>query len=846
MSSMSLWKRISSHADCEQRMAAYYNKKGLYDLRLCLAPWIEDRIMSEQITPNSTNQLEHVAVKFIEDLQQKLLSTRASDQVLKYRLVELCALIQRTPALELYTHLRSGVQKELQLAAEKSVAVASAGQSMPLNTYNMNNAAVAAAVGMNTGYVDASDLLGVAGTGVSPVAGGMPAGIMHNMAETAAPGRVGPAKMELYEVHNQIFQSFNEFTTCSESLKVLVQNYRYMLNAPNSPDAERLFKSLIEDKAALVARLRRSFMFYDQLQDMVITELKNWRRQQALAGNGAQFSENMLDDIQRCFELLESFVTHLLTAVKETLLVRIVNDDPDLNCLLEQVQVAQKNLVCSAFIVDKQPPQVMKTNTRFAASVRWLLGSQLGIHMNPPTVECIIMSELQAQRFVTRGTHMDVTNGSLAGQSSGEIQNCSSTMEYQQSSHVFSASFRNMQLKKIKRAEKKGTESVMDEKFALFFYATTTVNDYQIRVWTLSLPVVVIVHGNQEPQSWATITWDNAFADIVRDPFVVTDRVTWRQLSVALNTKFGSCTQRALTAENLEFLFEKLQRDNIAGERNEYISWNQFCKEPLPDRTFTFWEWFFAIMKLTKDHLLSMWKAGRITGFINKAKAHDDLLRAVTGIGTFLLRFSDSELGGVTIAYVNACGSVTMLSPWTARDFQILNLADRIRDLDMLRCLHPTDVNVQPLDRDLAFGDFYTQRAEPTPRVDGYVPSTIRVQVRTSGDTGSISGTPHHPMQSPPQDSMSMGNYSPRSGMSCNPSSVATTSYYKDDSDSDDSTVAQALENYVNNTAPDDPILDQISHTIYNVCANGPEAQWMMATKSTYAVPSPYNQTVQY
>lgn len=165
-----------------------------------------------------------------------------------------------------------------------------------------------------------------------------------------------------------------------------------------------------------------------------------------------------------------------------------------------------------------------------------------------------IITELQAQRFVTRGTHVDVTNSSLSGQSSGEIQNCSSTMEFQQSNHVFSASFRNMQLKKIKRAEKKGTESVMDEKFALFFYATTTVNDYQIRVWTLSLPVVVIVHGNQEPQSWATITWDNAFADIVRDPFVVTDRVTWCQLSVALNTKFGSCTQRALTSENLEFL----------------------------------------------------------------------------------------------------------------------------------------------------------------------------------------------------------------------------------------------------------------------------------------------------
>ncbi|KAH8420831.1 hypothetical protein KR222_006142, partial [Zaprionus bogoriensis] len=739
---MSLWKRISSHADCEQRMAAYYNKKGLYDLRLCLAPWIEDRIMSEQITPNSTDQLEQVAQRFNEDLQQKLLSTRASDQVLKYRLVELCALIQRTPALELYTHLRSGLQKELQLAAEKSVAVAAANQSMPLNHYNMN--------GINGSYVDANELFGVAGPGTSPVAAAMQTDVMHNAPGNATPATMGmvTAKVELYDVHHQILQSFNEFTTCAEGLKMLVQSYRYALNAGNTPDADTVYKRLIEEKAAIEVRLRRSYMYYETLQEMVITELKNWRRQQALAGNGAQFSENMLDDIQRCFELLETFVTHLLSAVKETLMIRLMKDDPNLTCLLEQVQSAQKNLVCSAFIVDKQPPQVMKTNTRFAASVRWLLGSQLGIHMNPPTVECIIMSELQAQRFVTRGTHVDVTNSSLAGQSSGEIQNCSSTMEFQQSNHVFSASFRNMQLKKIKRAEKKGTESVMDEKFALFFYATTTVNDYQIRVWTLSLPVVVIVHGNQEPQSWATITWDNAFADIVRDPFVVTDRVTWCQLSVALNTKFGSCTQRALTSENLEFLYEKLQRDSISGERNEYISWNQFCKEPLPDRSFTFWEWFFAIMKLTKDHLLPMWKAGCITGFINKAKAHDDLMRATTGIGTFLLRFSDSELGGVTIAYVNEGGSVTMLLPWTARDFQILNLADRIRDLDMLRCLYPTDVNMQPLERDAAFRDFYTQRPEPTPRVDGYVPSTIRVQVRTSGDTGSISGTPHHPMQS--------------------------------------------------------------------------------------------------
>lgn len=114
-----------------------------------------------------------------------------------------------------------------------------------------------------------------------------------------------------------------------------------------------------------------------------------------------------------------------------------------------------------------------------------------------------------------------------------------------------------MQLKKIKRAEKKGTESVMDEKFSLLFqsqfnvgggelvFQVTNTNVYSnqklsghlifinkffcffLKVWTLSLPVVVIVHGNQEPHAWATVTWDNAFAAPGRVPFAVPDKVTF-------------------------------------------------------------------------------------------------------------------------------------------------------------------------------------------------------------------------------------------------------------------------------------------------------------------------------
>lgn len=87
--------------------------------------------------------------------------------------------------------------------------------------------------------------------------------------------------------------------------------------------------------------------------------------------------------------------------------------------------------------------------------------------------------------------------------------------------------------------------------FSLFFF---------LQVWTLSLPVVVIVHGNQEPHAWATVTWDNAFAEPGRVPFAVPDKVPWCQVAEALNMKFRYATGRPLTDENLRFLAEKAFR----------------------------------------------------------------------------------------------------------------------------------------------------------------------------------------------------------------------------------------------------------------------------------------------
>ena len=135
-----------------------------------------------------------------------------------------------------------------------------------------------------------------------------------------------------------------------------------------------------------------------------------------------------------------------------------------------QVTSLLSTLVTNTFIIEKQPPQVMKTNTRFSSTVRLLVGGKLGVHMTPPQVKVSIISEAQANVTI-RSQKVNVNKGEV----SGEIINNSGTMDYHQATRQLSVSFRNMQLKKIKRAEKKGTESVMDEKFALLFQSQFSV-----------------------------------------------------------------------------------------------------------------------------------------------------------------------------------------------------------------------------------------------------------------------------------------------------------------------------------------------------------------------------------
>ena len=45
----------------------------------------------------------------------------------------------------------------------------------------------------------------------------------------------------------------------------------------------------------------------------------------------------------------------------------------------------------STFIIEKQPPQVLKKDAKFTSTVRLLVGGKLNVHMNPPTVQATII-----------------------------------------------------------------------------------------------------------------------------------------------------------------------------------------------------------------------------------------------------------------------------------------------------------------------------------------------------------------------------------------------------------------------------------------------------------------------
>ncbi|KAK5863512.1 hypothetical protein PBY51_000540 [Eleginops maclovinus] len=492
---------------------------------------------------------------------------------------------------------------------------------------------------------------------------------------------------------------------------------------PTNPEIQKLQNHIQQLEYNVKALATKRFQLLkecvdclDQCQTRLISRLKAWRWEQHKATIGHPFDENLNPLQTWCEQLLG------VNGKLRQELVLIGEPIPELQ---ERLGKLLQILIQSSLMVEKQPPQVIKTQSKFCTTVRYLLGEKVASG-KPVVLKAQIINEMQARNL-----------GSVPGDNVGELINNTAILEHNAVSKSTCATFRNMSIKKIKRADRRGSESVTEEKFALLFSTEITITgcDTPYRIQMISLPVVVIVHGSQDNNALATIIWDCAFSESDRVPFMVPERVPWRMMYSTLNSKFTSevQTNHNLDHYNQHFLAQKIfDKPDFADDfSNILVSWGQFNKEVLPGRTFTFWQWFEGVMELSKKHLKTYWSEGLIFGFIGKQHLH--LILKDRPNGTFLLRFSDSEIGGITIAYVSATENggqkIQNIQPFTKRDLDIRNLGDRIRDINDITYLYPA------FPKDEVFKRFYSEpRASPP---GGYIPVSLQTRVGTEGSSAN-------------------------------------------------------------------------------------------------------------
>ncbi|KAI1892222.1 hypothetical protein AGOR_G00131090 [Albula goreensis] len=370
----------------------------------------------------------------------------------------------------------------------------------------------------------------------------------------------------------------------------------------------------------------------EHCQSRLVHRIKSWRREQHLSSIGAPFDDNLGPLQTWCEQLLgvnDKLRQEVILVGRDCLGAEPITE------LQERLRILLQTLVQSSLMVDKQPPQVIKTQSKFSTTVRYLLGEKV-TPGKPVLLKAQIITEVQARNLGQLG--------SIPTENVGELINNTAILEHNSSTKSTCATFRNMSIKKIKRADRKGSESVTEEKFALLFSSEISITgcDTPYCIQMISLPIVVIVHGSQDNNALATIIWDCAFSE-------------------------------------------------------------PFNKEVLPGRAFTFWQWFDGVMELTKKHLKCYWSDGLIFGFIGKQHLH--LILQDRPDGTFLLRFSDSEIGGITIAYVSS-------SENRGRKIQ----------------------NIQPFTKKTWRSKYYTD--DPQPFNSGYIPVSIHTKV-AAGETSS-------------------------------------------------------------------------------------------------------------
>merc|ERR1719410_1778918 len=175
-----------------------------------------------------------------------------------------------------------------------------------------------------------------------------------------------------------------------------------------------------------------------------------------------------------------------------------------------------QDLVKKSFIVLKQPPQEIRTGSKFKADALSLVGNKIFAECsaNPSvTVSLLPGDEAVNLNPKTFSAHVEKEN---EGKKFGFINNSKETFGNNKAKKVPDKAlvdFQNLQFSnkpehRIKRNRANGP--VTEELFALVFRTEVTCYGLKFDIWTHSSPIVIISHDSQKEQASATTLWDNA------------------------------------------------------------------------------------------------------------------------------------------------------------------------------------------------------------------------------------------------------------------------------------------------------------------------------------------------
>jgi hypothetical protein len=213
-----------------------------------------------------------------------------------------------------------------------------------------------------------------------------------------------------------------------------------------------------------------------------------------------------------------------------------------------------------------------------------------------------------------------------------------------------------------------------------------------------SFPFVVITNESQ----W----YEAAGKLLLLDAFTGSKSIPWAQFANTLHSHFIKTTRQNQNERPL-YHFELSYIHTRFFDNNENVTEKQGQN---------FWAWFGQIMQTIrfKRHISTMWNTGIIFGFMTKEECNRVL--AGQGLGTFIIRFSESLPGLFGVAYVSDDPKERVKHCLIKNEDIGSNksLAEFLRDKDQFQLLLRMDTlevgKIRRIPKDVALQNFYSRK----------------------------------------------------------------------------------------------------------------------------------------